>query len=455
MDLLPHSSTLTRAPFGSPREIEAAPAKAPFLATADRIGHVLCRDAIWSGARCNWMTWDTVQLGGTFTPIFRAADLTFYNGVAGIALFLAQLASQTGDRHQRATRDGAARQVAARLDTIPPDAIGLHGGAAGVAHALLCFGELTGDADAIERGLEVLRRLPRDGLTVGQLDLVSGCAGTIPVLIDAAHRHGCEELLDIAAAHADHLVRHAVHGDAGAWWPAGDGATRGLLGYSHGAAGIACALLEYHRARPEPRLEQLARDALRYERSHFDPVALGWPDFRQNVASGGAHPVAWCHGATGIGLSRLRLLDLLPDDRAALEAELEAAHRAVTLHVLATVNGSVTDFSLCHGLAGNADFLISAARRFGRDEVLANARQIGLLGIEACARPQRPWPCGVPGGGEAAGVMLGRAGIGWFYLRLHDPEIPTPLMRIPRPDSRSDNSSTKHDSQARSPGELP
>jgi lantibiotic modifying enzyme len=43
----------------------------------------------------------------------------------------------------------------------------------------------------------------------------------------------------------------------------------------------------------------------------------------------------------------------------------------------------------------------------------------------------------VPGGGETASLMLGLAGIGYFYLRLHDPEgIPSVLIIRPPPGER-------------------
>jgi lantibiotic biosynthesis protein len=39
------------------------------------------------------------------------------------------------------------------------------------------------------------------------------------------------------------------------------------------------------------------------------------------------------------------------------------------------------------------------------------------------------WPCGVPEGHEAPGLRVGLAGIGHFYLGLHDPAVPSALAR--------------------------
>lgn len=40
---------------------------------------------------------------------------------------------------------------------------------------------------------------------------------------------------------------------------------------------------------------------------------------------------------------------------------------------------------------------------------------------------ERPWPCGAHSG-EVPGLMLGLAGIGHAFLRLHDAAVPSVLM---------------------------
>ena len=67
---------------------------------------------------------------------------------------------------------------------------------------------------------------------------------------------------------------------------------------------------------------------------------------------------------------------------------------------------------------------ISSSRRARSWATRPRARlpqALGRQGIESFARHDLPWPCGVPGGGETPNLMLGLAGIGYFYLRLYDP----------------------------------
>jgi hypothetical protein len=61
------------------------------------------------------------------------------------------------------------------------------------------------------------------------------------------------------------------------------------------------------------------------------------------------------------------------------------------------------------------------------------ARQIALdiahSGIARAHTANVSWHCGCgPLGGETQGLLLGLAGIGLFYLRLHNPSVLTPLM---------------------------
>jgi lantibiotic biosynthesis protein len=74
-------------------------------------------------------------------------------------------------------------------------------------------------------------------------------------------------------------------------------------------------------------------------------------------------------------------------------------------------------FCLCHGLAGNADVLLEATGLLGEGWP-------GGLIEEAAARAVAP-----PG---TPGLMLGQAGVGYFYLRAADPRaVPTVLLVAP------------------------
>jgi lantibiotic biosynthesis protein len=136
-----------------------------------------------------------------------------------------------------------------------------------------------------------------------RLDVINGSAGLIPVLIEAADRTDSGELLQAATAHGKHLLAHAARSDEGWSWDTMAGGTeRNLLGYSHGTAGIACVLAELACVNGRADFLSAAREALRYERTHFRSAEGNWPDFRSFVQTvpDGEPPcrVAWCHAST-------------------------------------------------------------------------------------------------------------------------------------------------------------
>jgi lantibiotic biosynthesis protein len=162
--------------------------------------------------------------------------------------------------------------------------------------------------------------------------------------------------------------------------------------------------------------------AFAYERRWYNAAQANWPDFRR---SGGTSrtarqfSTAWCHGAPGIALSRLRARHPAPTPEIASElyAALETTRRATA----AMLNAPETSFCLCHGLTGNAEVL----------NLCADGAEPSLVWRVAthCRRSARAETA--PSPDAAPGLMLGRSGIGLFYLRLFDPSVPSALLPYP------------------------
>ena len=256
-------------------------------------------------------------------------------------------------------------------------------------------------------------------------DLVGGEAGATLGLLACAAVFGEGVNLERAAECGARLAARVstLFGDVTAQRP--DDA---LTGLSHGASGMAVALAEIDNARPDRSLTRAQEHALRFERHHFSPIDGNWPDFRHPEVNGIKHyGSAWCHGAPGIALARLRLrqfgatnADLEVEARTALGATAEFTSRAL--------HSGRYNTSLCHGLAGNAEILWQ-----GRDLDLSH----GSLACEVAAEVARRftgrqigWPCPMPGG-EHPGLMVGLAGTALFYLRLHAPSLPSLLLLRP------------------------
>ena len=406
-----------------------------FLETACAIARRISRDAIWSGGHCNWV--------GPFMDSFQAWDVRqksfgpdLYCGTAGVALFLAMAAEAAGDRMIRKTAEGAARHAAAHAKECPvQQRIAVNSGTLGIAWSLFEIGRILGDGGWPEQATGLLDGV-EDGINGAGLDVMSGYAGAIPAFLALARRCERPELVGLALRCGQELERAAVRTNEGWSWKTidipGQPGMRNLTGFSHGTAGVGWALVELSEATGERRFRSAADEAFRYERTYYSSEQENWPDFRDFLrAPGGNGPVfgtAWCHGAPGIALSRLRAWELTASPEARQEAE--AAIRTTT-RSLQAADAAKGGFSLCHGCAGNADVLLEAAQSLGGADAVETAGKIGCAGIEQFESRRLPWPCGLPGVGETPGLMLGTAGIGYFYLRLANPSIQT-VLRIGR-----------------------
>jgi type 2 lantibiotic biosynthesis protein LanM len=413
-----------------------------FLDTATAIGARLCRDAIWDANRCNWMG-DSMEFeSNTWTVVHRAFGPELYNGTSGIALFLGRLFRATGEKPFKTAAIGAALQAASRAGDIPPAVRpGFYSGQTGIAHVLAEIAELCDREDLLQTALGLVEAQSSLNLEPNMLDVISGSAGAVPAFLHFYRKHSREVFLQLAVRHAEHLLSTANHRDEGcSWTTIAMPGQADLLGFSHGTAGIGWALLEIYQSIQDRRYREAARAAFRYERHHFSPHRENWPDLRSlqtaqlGKESEPAFAVAWCHGAPGIGLSRLRAFELTGDPE--FRREAEAAIRTTMKSLDAGLYNGQSNFSLCHGLGGNAELLIYAADVLQRKEWLSAAQHLGLQGIQMYEKNHMPWPCGVLGGGETPNLLLGLAGIGYFFLRLHNAaEFPSVLIVHSRPES--------------------
>jgi lantibiotic modifying enzyme len=410
-----------------------------FLEAAAALGARLCRDAVWDGARCNWMGDAQDGAGGQLVVVHRAMGPVLYEGTAGIALFLARLYAATAAKPFRTAARGALRQALGAAERVPePMRIGLHAGWTGIAWALAEAGEALGEEEWTAESARTGEALASIEPNPAAVDVISGSAGAIPALLDLGRRHGNPALEDAALRHGEFLYAAAQRHELGWSWSTMDAPMRRhLTGYSHGVAGVSLALLELWAATGEERFREAAEQGFRYEALFYSPEHGNWPDFRlfgdpAAAATPVPYAMAWCHGAPGIGLSRLRAFELTGDEARRNEALAALATTARALDA-AVANGGGFGYSLCHGDAGNTELPLLAARVLGDAAQVERAARVGRAGIERHLATGTPWPCGVPAGGETPNLMLGLAGIGYFYLRLYDPSVPSILLITPRP----------------------
>ena len=399
------------------------------LKHARKIGDRLARLALRDNGEVTWIgvtlvnnrRWSLLPLG---------ADL--YSGLPGIALFLAYLGAITEETRYtelaRTTVVTLQNYIEEVRETVK--VIGAFEGWGGIIHTLTHLGTLWREPALLAQAEEITVLLPELIEQDDKLDVLAGTAGCAKTLINLYHCRPSAHTLDAARQCGQHLIAQASAMKQGVGWRTPIAQDRPLAGFSHGAAGIAWILAEVATLTGDGCFLEKARAGLAYERALFSPEARNWPDLRDpelvdsraNEDGQLRFTSAWCHGAMGIGLSRLQLLAHLDDPE--LHTEI-----AVALETTRE-QGFGGNHSLCHGDLGNLELLLQAGAILQEPRWHVEAKQIAAALLKEVE--DRGWTCGIPGGVETPGLMTGLAGIGYGLLRLADPQqVPSILLLEP------------------------
>ncbi|MBV9038308.1 MAG: type 2 lantipeptide synthetase LanM family protein, partial [Acidobacteriaceae bacterium] len=334
-------------PAYSIAELKPGNESSSLFAAACKVGDRLESMALQSGSEVSWI--GIVPMGRrnwTFTPL--AIDL--YDGLPGVVLFLAYLGSVASSERYTALAQSALIALRHQVERARSAAVPVGGfeGWGGIIYALTHLGMIWGEPALLAEAESVVELLPALIDRDEQFDIIGGSAGCIGSLATLYRCAPSDRILAAAIQCGDHLVACAQPMERGAGWSPGAKQPKPLAGFSHGAAGIAWALLELAALTGEDRFRATALQAIEYERSLFSPEVGNWPDLREGTAfdrvagaGNGRFAMAWCHGAPGIGLSRLHCLRHLDDQ--SIRAEIDAALK------ITVIQGFGRNHCLCHG----------------------------------------------------------------------------------------------------------
>ncbi|MFL5667359.1 MAG: type 2 lanthipeptide synthetase LanM family protein, partial [Ktedonobacteraceae bacterium] len=257
---------------------------------------------------------------------FQPLGYDLYSGACGIALFLAAVEKITGGAGLRELALGALqplRQTLRYYGQRAASELGIGGatGLASVAYALTRVSQWLNEPALLEDARQAVRFITlADIHKDNALDILSGSAGVILGLFALHDILPDAPLFERIVAAGHRLVQARTKSETGYQaWPTLD--KKLLTGFSHGAAGIAYALLRLYAMMGDEDLLAVAREGIAYESSVFVPEVGNWPDFR--VEQQPSFMTTWCHGAPGIGLARLGGLSIL--DNAQIRKDIEIA----------------------------------------------------------------------------------------------------------------------------------
>ena len=352
-----------------------------------------------------------------------------YAGLPGIALFLGFLGEIDRDPAATGLARAAVATLRLQLEARPDDgqeaSIGAFQGWGGIVWTLAHLGRLWQDTELLAATERMAERISLLLAADGDLDLIGGAAGAVLGLLALYRACPSPGTLDVAIQCGERLLALAEPWGPGLGWRTRLATERPQAGISHGVSGIALALTELGAAAGDRRLLDAGLDGFAGEREQF------WRDLDRllRTPSGEKPPpestvaVAWCYGAPGVGLTRLRGLPHArsEDERAALQQEIDRALRR-TLE-----RGPGQNHCLCHGDLGNLDFLLQVRQQSPNPDLDAGIHR--FLKTVLASLDRDGWLCGTRGSIESPGLMNGFAGIGYGLLRLAEPErVPSVLV---------------------------
>lgn len=350
-----------------------------------------------------------------------------YDGVCGVALFLAALAKVTHDTRFQDLALSALQPLSKTLQK--PDLgfrhkitkqIGIGGGPGlgSIIYSLVRtsqFLDQPGLLDVANCGASLITQESITGDR--QFDPILGSAGAILGLLALYQAKPNPGILEQVVSCGYHLLNNRVKNSSGfRVWVTLEG--KSATGFSHGAAGIAYALLRLYKITQEPVFLEAAEEAIAYERSIFSPDTRNRP----NADDMTSLMTSWCRGAPGIGLARLGGLTIL--DTPEIRQDIAGAVNTTKQFGLQTID------HLCCGNFGRVEVLLVAAAKLSSTDleevvqkqaarIVARAKQVGSFHLF----PELPKDVYNPG------FFQGTAGIGYQLLRLACPDsLPCVLM---------------------------
>lgn len=424
--------------------------KENLLIEAIRIGDNLLSQATYDKNGASWSTvdvkWDELYWRKRFIKGNRE---DIYIGSSGILLFLIELYKQTEDERYKNAVIAGIRWLESYCRNVPASSYAFYTGRMGVVYCLIKSYELLGERKYLETATKIVYEIDRFKRAVADDgDLLNGTAGT---LLGLVHLHSVTKedwLLNKIDSLIWELINSAHLGPKGVYWNRSKRFVRGLCGFSHGVAGTGFVFLQLGHYFQNEAFYWLAEQAFVYENYFYSSEHNNWPDFRRGAIlpdkrteyrhryEAGDYDYfitpnfmnAWCHGAAGVGLSRICALQLLKKTKYLKDLESAVDLTVYTDIINTNPHGSYT---LCHGSGGNAELFIEAYNAFSDPSMFSLGATIAQKAIEyrEAHGGYRSGYADFDDFQEDISLFLGSTGVGYFFLRVYAPkEVPSVLM---------------------------
>ena len=398
-----------------------------YLEVAFNIGCKLAKEAIWHDNKCNWLAQAPMDVYGSKRLGNKGIGLNYYSGSAGILEFFTLLSSKFQDAVFIETIEGIVENSFDNLDSLEFD-MNFHFGKWGVLMSVLKASRQLSNTKWSKKAKSKADKILNEPLEKYKSEKLNGVSGLVPSLITMNHFFNEDIYIDKLQEIGNYILSSAEK-DSDYWSWDSDLNNSALTGFGHGASGIAFALFQLSEVLQNDDYKEAALKALKFEDYHFHQREGNWKDLRHTNAPS---MIAWCHGAAGIALSRLKAFCITNSPyhgemtHTALETSMRYLNRSLDK------DRRFLDYSLCHGIGGIADILLLAGRVLNEDMYIKTAIKAADFGYYHFTNKDLDWKGGLknPANGRPLyhpSLILGSAGVGYFYLRMIDNQIPSVL----------------------------
>jgi type 2 lantibiotic biosynthesis protein LanM len=365
------------------------------------------------------LSWVAVNwLGESEVGQLNTMEPTLYNGSLGIAVFIGAYSKIFRNKKAKDQSYQIVKPIIKKIYSIESmrmlKLIGIGGytGAGSLIYGFAVLYNLTKNKVFLKCALKITSLINDDLIKKdNNLDLLDGVSGMILALIYLYNFNKDKNIRSLAIKCGEYLIKQPriKYNYFSSWKGKKINTKLPLTGISHGASGFALALIKLSKISNNKKFYKYGVDCIKYENSVYSIKKKNWPDFR-NVK--GKWPCQWCHGAVGVGLSRLDLLN----NNINLRVDLKKAINS------AIVNWPNSKDTICCGTMGSIIFM-------NRISNIYNNKKFKNLSIE--------WISSVINLAEKTGdyrlganykfnpgLFLGLSGVGYTILRMLNNKLP-------------------------------
>lgn len=367
----------------------------------------LLENAVWNKEKTE-VSWYSVNIKfqERLTWSIRFMDMYLYDGLAGMLLLMSALKQVEKDKGVeeicRALKERLFRYTEAgvqSLESLQSKSTGAYTGESSIVYTYLTLYQLTQESSYLDYAKNHSRIVEKLLEEDTNYDLLSGNAGAAQVMLNLYEITGDRDYVSMAEKAIDIVEKAAEKQEKGIGWTVEAGIPP-MSGMAHGNAGIMMPVISLWKITGNKKYEQLAEEIWQYEAYLYDEEKNNWMDVRNGKDIGdNIGPVAWCHGAGGILLSRLKCLENVKDKgwKERFEKDIRRAQMKLKTY------WRRDSWSLCHGICGNLWMLGKMD-----EETLWLNEEINLLPQEKIN----------------PGLMNGYGGILYYLLKYQIKELP-------------------------------